>query len=281
LDKVWGASDNDGQVYNSATGIPSSDRGDMRQARQEDHNDIDWNQTYMEFITGVGLFQIGRMTIRAFEHPFLNSSTDADRILYMIPPNSMGGPSWNPFLIGYTFDKLDERDAGNLLGDEDMDQHSVIVEYLSPNFVIGNLFVFYRDEGQLLAATPAGNVYMDKQDMFLNFFYTMLKFGSMKIESEVSYYHGYQSELRYTGALPLSANGDDVELDAMAWMVQGTYDQGPFDAYIGWAHTDGDADGGSDIVHPGSTNNSYKGQFGRDWDLLFFLVSDGKLVICR
>jgi len=228
----------------------------------------------MEFITGIGMFRIGRMTISAFEHPFLNTSRDADRFMWLMPPKSLGGPSWNPLLIAYTFDKLAERDVGVFSSDEDQDQHSLIVEYITPNFVIGNLVVFNREEGSVLAVTPVGNVFRQKQDNWIEFFYTMAKFGPLKFETEISYYHGYMTDLRYTGILPLGGSGDDVELDAMAWFVQGTYDAGPFEFYAGWAHTDGDKDGGSDIIYPGNTANNFRGQQGDDWDLLFFLTSD-------
>lgn len=256
LDKIWGTSD-------------------VGPGMHEDTRNIDWNRAYMEFVTGIGLFRVGRMTISAFEHPFVNFSKQGDRFLWMMPPNSMGGPSWNPLLIAYTFDKINERDVGNTLSDEDRDQHSVVLEYITPNLVIGNLTVFSREEGSLLAATPFGNIYQKKQDLWIDFFYTMVKFGPVKLETEISYYHGYISEISYSGVvLPLGGSGDDVELDAMAWFVQGTYDAGPFDFYAGWIHTDGDKDGGSDIAYPGNTANNYKGQIGDDWDLLFFLTSD-------
>lgn len=266
LDKVWGEDDITDDVFPNHGAAPAS---------HEDSNNIDWNQAYMEFVTGIGLFRVGRQTISAFEHPFVNFSKDADRILWLMPPKSMGGPSWNPFLVAYTFDKLVERDWNITSSDEDRDQHSFLLEYITPDLVIGNLVVFYREEGSLLASTPAGNVYMDKQDLWLEFFYTMIKLGPVKLETEISYYHGYLTDLSYTGGLPLGGSGDDdVELEAMAWFVQGAYDGGPFNLYAGWLHTDGDKDGGADIAYPGNTANNYKGQIGDDWDLLFFLTSD-------
>jgi hypothetical protein len=244
----------------------------------ENDRNIDWNRAYMEFITGMGMFRVGRMTGGAWSHPFLNNTGEADRIQYILPPKAWGGPAWMPLLFTLTYQKTNERDMnwayGNL-ADEDQDQYSWTLGYHSPNFIFDYLGVFNREEGATVVnAAPLFSVARNKQDTWTTSFYSMAKLGPVKFEGEFGYTHGYISELQYTGLGPALGSGDDVEIDAMAWFLQATFDGGPFDIYTGWTHTDGDADGSSDIFFPGSTINSYSGQQGDDWDLLFFMTSD-------
>jgi hypothetical protein len=170
------------------------------------------------------------------------------------------------------------------LSDEDQDQYSWTLGYHSPNFIFDYLGVFNREELSLAGAAPsppypAGSfITRQKQDTWTTSFYSMAKLGPVKLEGEFGYTHGYISEVGINGVVSDPSN-DDIEIDTMAWFLQATFDGGPFDIYTGWAHTDGDADGSSDVAKEallGSNQdiNSYSGQFGDDWDLLFFMTSD-------
>jgi hypothetical protein len=260
LDKMWGTSD-------------------VGPGMDEDDRNIDWNRAYMEFITGMGMFRVGRMTGGAWSHPFLNNTGEADRIQYILPPKAWGGPAWMPLLFTLTYQKTNERDMNAYYGnfsDEDQDQYSWTLGYHSANFIFDYLGVFNREEGSgisnLLPGWPTQRM---KQDTWTTSFYSMAKLGPVKFEGEFGYTHGYISEV-----FTLAPGGnDDVEIDTMAWFLQATFDGGPFNVYTGWAHTDGDADGGSDVAQAvifgtDQTINSYTGQFGDDWDLLFFMTSD-------
>jgi len=256
LDKVWGTTD-------------------VGPGMDEDTRNIDWNRAYMEFTTDIGMFKIGRMTGGAWNHAFINSTYEADRIQYILPPKAWGGPSWMPLLFTYTFQKTNERDANKWYGnlsDEDQDMHSWTLGYFSSNVIVDYLLVFNREEGSFVADIGFGPVWRQKQDTWTHCLHSMFKIGPVQIDSEFAYTHGYITDL--SGWVWVFGNGDDVEIDAMAWFVQAAFDGGPFDVYAGWAHTDGDADGAVDVFFPGNTINSYSGQQGNDWDLLFFLTSD-------
>jgi hypothetical protein len=254
LDKVWGTAD-------------------VGPGMEEDDRNIDWNMAYMEFITGVGLFKVGRMPAGAWNHPIGNSTYHADRFQWILPPKAWGGPAWNPLLITYTYQKTNERDW-NVIGntsDEDQDQHAWSVGYHSTNFVLDNLLVFNREEGRFLLSGPIGTIWRQKQDTWTYVIYPMLKVGPLKFEGEYGWTYGYITDIS-GGVMPTS--GDDVEINTAYWFFQTTFDGGPFDVYAGWAHADGDADGGVDALIPGNTINNQNGQLGNDWDLLFFLTSN-------
>jgi hypothetical protein len=247
LDKIWGTSD-------------------VGPGMKEDDRNIDWNQAYMEFVTSLGMFRVGRMSGGQYQHAFLNTGTDVDRIMYILPPKAMGGPAWNPLLFVYVYEKTAEADFGNRLSDEDVDSHLIVTDYITPNFTIGHLAGFVRDEITL----GLGDT---KQDVYLSNPYAMFKFGPVKLEAEARYTWGYITD-RFKGIGPPAFEGD-IEIESWSWFAQATFDGGPFDMYAGWAHTDGDKDGGMDPFETGDqTLNSQGGQFGNDWDLLFFLTSD-------
>lgn len=244
LDKIWGTSD-------------------VGPGMHEDTRNIDWNQAYMEFVTGVGVFRVGRMSGGAYQHPFLNTSNDVDRIMWILPPKAMGGPGWNPLLLVYVYEKTEEMDFGNTLSDEDKDSHLFVTDYIGSNMTIGHLFGFVRNEITLGLGDTKSDVYFTNP-------YMMFKFGPVKLEGEARYTWGYITD-HFKGT---AAEGD-VEIESWSWFAQATFDGGPFDAYVGWAHTDGDKDGGLDATEPGDqTLNSQSGQMGNDWDLLFFMTSD-------
>jgi hypothetical protein len=249
LDKVWGTRDYDyGRDYN----------------RKEDSRNIDWNYAYMEFITGVGLFKVGRMPGGAYAHPFCDTTTATDSIIWIIPPKSMGGPSWNPLMFVYRYDKAIEGDWGNQLSDLDDDTHTGIIAYISPNFTFQNLFTFRRWEAT--GAAFGGH----KADVYAYSPHMKVKFGPVTLEGEAGYAWGYVTDTNKGTAVE-----GDIEIEIWNWFTQATFDSGPFDAYIGWAHLDGDKDGSMDLVEPGDqTLNTFFTGMGDDWDLLFFLTSD-------
>jgi hypothetical protein len=248
LDKIWGTGD---------TGL----------GMKEDDRNIDWNQAYMEFVTGLGMFRVGRMTGGAFEHPFLNTSADVDRIMWILPPKAMGGPAWNPVFVAYVFEKMWENDVGNRFSDEDNDAHYILTSYMSPNFTFSHLAVFRRLETFLSPALP---LQTQKVDLYGTSPYVRAKFGPVTLEAEALYLWGYATDY-----MKGTAGEGDIEVEMWNWFAQATFDSGPFDVYVGWAHTDGDKDGSMDFAQGGDqTYNAMIGQQGNDWDLLFFLTSD-------
>lgn len=256
LDKVWGENDID------APGAAP--------ANSEDTNNIDWNQAYIEMDTGIGHFYVGRMFFGAFNHLFLDDDTEADAIRYVLNPRVWGGPRWNPLYFTLTYAKLDEQDYVTTLSDEDIDQYRVTLGYFSDNLIIDNMIRFERHESNLF---PATLIDIDKMDTWLYNFYAMLKFGIISIEGEFGYVHGYITDPNYYDNNIASFTGEteDIEIDAMAWLLETRLNLDRADFYAGWAHTDGDKDGIKDYYTPGSTINAIPGQFG-DFDVLFFLT---------
>jgi len=252
LDKVWGTAD-------------------VGPGMNEDDRNMDWNRAYMEFDTGFGQFRVGRMAYGGFNHAFMDDGTDADAIHYRLNPKVWGGPSWNPLLFTFTYAKMLEADRsawyGSSFSDEDIDQYRMTLGYFSNNFIIDNMIQFERNEFEF--ELPLATI--DKADMWLYSLYGMMKFGIVKIEGEFAYIHGYITDPNYydTSIPAWTGEMDDIEIDAMGWFIQTTLDLGMFEAYAGWAHTDGDNLLGTG---PGDTLNNLPGQFG-DFDILFFLTS--------
>ena len=254
LDKVWGEND--------------IDSPGLAPANSEDTNNIDWNQAYMEFETGIGQFQIGRMEHFIFNHDFMSGADTADGIKYTLAPKDMGGPGWNPLLLTLSYVKILEDDWGNASSDEDNDEYRATLGYFSESFAIDNLLVFQRNENAnyyIDTYDPTNPYEISKADIWTYSLYLMAKFGIATIEGKWQYSHGYLTDLQGAGT------PDDIELDAMGWLLQTTLDLGRYEAYIGWAHTDGDKSPGTD-QNPGDTMNSLPGQFG-DFAPLYFLTS--------
>jgi len=277
LDKVWG--ENDIDTY--ATTVPAGTSGgtfttfqtDTPEARGEDSNNIDWNQAYMEINTGIGMFQVGRLSYGGFNHVFMDDSTEADGIKYTLYPDNWGGPNWNPLLFTFSYAKLSEGDVGTFFSDEDIDDYRMTLGYFSDDFIVDNMVRFERGENAS-AISPLTPISIDKADMWLYNLYLMAKFGILSFEGEFAYTHGYYTDPNYgTGQM------EDIELDAMGWFLQANLDLGNLglldglEFYTGWAHTDGDKDGVADFYSPGNTINALPGQFG-DFDVLFLLTAN-------
>ena len=96
LDKIWGT-------------------GDVGPGMGEDTRNLDWNQAYMEFETGFGQFQIGRMEHFVFNHNFMNGADIADGITYTLAPKDMGGPDWNPLLLTLSYLKILEKETTEIM----------------------------------------------------------------------------------------------------------------------------------------------------------------------
>jgi len=267
LDKVWGETD--------------ADRPGHEAARGDDSNNIDWNQAYMEIDAGVGQFQVGRIRYGEFNHPFVDDGTEADGIRYTLNPSIWGGPRWNPLLFTFTYAKMFEGDWTNARSDEDIDEYRMTLGYVSDNFIIDSLIQFERDEFEF-DISPATVISIDKADMWLYNLYAMMKFGIIKIEGEFAYTHGYITDPNYNDENLIPPNDwtgemEDIEIDAMGWLIQTTLNIDRLEVYAGWAHTDGDKDGINDYYSPGNTINAFPGQVG-DFDILFFLTGTESVI---
>lgn len=249
LDKIWGTTD-------------------VGPGMSEDTRNIDWNRAYMEIDTAFGQFQIGRLEHFLFNHEFMNGSDNIDVIKYILFPKDLGGPDWNPLVFTLSYAKILEDDWGNASSDEDNDEFRATLGFFSSNFIIDNLLNFQRNENvnyYIDTYDPINPYEISKADIWTYGLYMMAKFNTVTLEGEWLYSHGYLTDLQGAGT------PDDIELDAMGWFIQTTFDLGRYEAYAGWAHTDGDNLLGTG---PGDTINSLPDQFGNDWDLLFFLTSD-------
>jgi len=231
------------------------------------------------------MFRVGRMPGGKFMHKVFNTTTERDRIQWILPAASKGGPSWLPISVIYTYEKLKERDMnlwwGSQYSDEDADTHNFILGYSSDNFALWAAYQFNREEGSNFitpqAAAPFWLV-MQKADVNMVDIYNKTKLGPVTFEAEMVYAWGYMTDLKILQSpFPVPTySPDDVEIESFNWMMQATFDGGPFDIYTGWLHVDGDADGAiADLMNPTGDNTRHNmAGAGNDWDLLFFLTSD-------
>ncbi|MBT3311236.1 MAG: hypothetical protein HN931_01285 [Desulfobacterales bacterium] len=214
-----------------------------------DKVNIDWDRAYMEMITKIGFFRIGRQKGNAWGTSFADQETDRDRILYAVPLDNL--------ILAFVYEKMTETDAGTTVNDADFDRFYLTATYKAENYTAGLLTAFLRINDQPITSTilMAGPVDIDLYEIAP---YIIGKFGPISIEAELLY--GFGTAQRDGAA--------DSDVKMWGFYGEGGYDFGPFGLQAGVALGSGDNDGfgpGSDI------ESALLLQDSGDWDKLFLL----------
>ena len=217
-------------------------------------NDIDLDRVYMTIKTDIGQFDIGRMSADTFGTNFLDSYTDADSIKYT---KAMGD-----FTLEALFEKRNERDAGfqdnngndilldagdSMVSDEDEDRYYLTGEYKAEGIAAGLQGAFVNDKTDRDETVRA---------YVLNPYF-VTKFGQIGLQGELCYIFGdveIDSE-------------DDVDIKALAYNIEVSYDLDMASVELGYAYFSGDITDDNDY-------EGFDGGVGNDWEKLFILTTN-------
>jgi len=220
--------------------------GDLNTGRDADN--IDFDRAYMTIKTGYGQFDVGRMAKAAFGTVFFDSGTEADRIKYTLPIDN--------FTLLAIYQKNTENDkndgvtgAGLTAADEDSDSYLLAGTYKAENYTTGLLYVF----------NP--NKTVPTQDTTLHTLnpYFIGTFGALGIEAELKYIFGTTD---YD-----AAGVQDLDKDAMAFQIEGTYDLGVAKIEAGYGFFSGDNDATD------NDDEAFTDGFGDDWEKVWILTN--------
>ncbi len=120
-------------------------------AAGEDDDNIDFDRAYMEIVSPIGLFVIGRQEGVTWGTTWADDEADTDRIKYVLPIPVGDGD--DKFYVGIVAEKVSEEDKGYAKTDKDNDKYYISGTYVSEIFRSGLLLGFYdfrtfQDPGQ-------------------------------------------------------------------------------------------------------------------------------------
>ncbi|WP_028315240.1 hypothetical protein [Desulfatibacillum aliphaticivorans] len=233
---------------------------------------IDWDRAYMIIKADFGTFKIGRMGGEAYGNDFLDSGTERDRIAF--------DAKMDKWTLTLMYEKQAEGDAGTVLTDADFDVYYAGATYKSEDLTGGVLvgYAFDKTDSDILAYVPAaGNLGWDSTRFDINPFIDA-SFGDFGVNAEAllrfGKYQEYDRDVYYDsikladaarkgmglGPLP------DVDYDAYAWNIEGTWASGPFSAKLGYVWVKGEDD-------PFDDKYESVGGVGADWGKVFILTN--------
>ena len=197
----------------------------------------------MTFTTGIGKFDIGRMSGGTWATSFIDTVGEADRIKF----TTAAGPLT---LIGI-FQKSTEADEGITLADEDTDVYYLAGIYKAENFSTGVLYGYVNSK-----AVSHASSYITRYHAILPYF--KANFGALRLQGEARINTGDAKDFD-AGA------GTDVDKDELAYNLEVGFNFGAFAVEAGYAFMSGDNNTNA------LEDSSFTG-FGDDWEKLFILT---------
>ncbi len=235
--RAWG--DNSGiDSGTSTTGAPTSE-------------DIGLERVYLDATFDMIGIRVGRMSAGTCGLKFCDSDTEQDRIKVILR-------NIDPFYLDYTYAKAIEDDynsgTSTDTADEDFDAHWLHGFFSDETMTTGLLFGYYNNR-------TGSDADLYNSTFYLFDPYFKGTFGPFAIEAEAQWWTGDWRE--YDSAAGL----DDVDYDAMRYIVDGAFNFGPGSVGLGYAHADGQDEDDEDWTVPGD------GLGGNDWEPLLILTS--------
>jgi hypothetical protein len=237
--------------------------GDQDEAGGNADN-FDWERAWITATFNFGRLEVGRRQGGTWGTAFADTEVDADRIQLTMPVG--------PLTMIAIFQKTAERDGGDVFGDgyltEDTDADTFYLagNWTSENIAAGVLFA-YTDDARAsdlapgTAAVPAARFWATPMSLLP---YFTAKFGPFGLQGEARYDFGTARDWVEDSA------GSDVDFDAWAFNLEGTFDFGMGVAQLGYAWVSGQ----ERPSFPGDTVDVTAGQIGVDWVKLAILTGD-------
>ncbi len=204
---------------------------------------FDFDRAYMTFETGIGKFDIGRMSGGTWATSFADSVGERDRVKF----TTKAGPVT---LLGI-FEKNVEGDEGITTADSDGDVWYLAGIFKTENLSTGLLwgYINYKQNSDT-------DNYITRYHAILP--YVTAKFGPVRLQFEARINTGDSKDYD-------SGAGTDVDKDELAWNFEVGANFGAVDVEGGYAYISGD-DGTN-----AAEDSSFVG-FGDDWEKLWILT---------
>ena len=238
--RVWG---NSGTIKNYGPG------------QDPTTGDFDLDRVFMDADFDMFALRIGRMVAGTCGIQYCDSDGERDRIKVILK-------NIDPFYLDYTYEKVVEGDYYRGESDADSDGHWLHGFYSDEVMTYGLMFGYAldkRDNGfsqefRDVFNIPAGETYQRKFWLFDPYFKG--NFGPINVEAEAQWYTG--------DAFDTEGNGTDY--NAWRYILDVSFNFGPGNVGIGYAHADGQDADDEDWTIPGN------GLGGTDWEPLLILT---------
>jgi hypothetical protein len=250
MERVWGMSAIGSEAANT-NGSVNYNSGTFSARNKRDEQNIQFRRGWVEFLTGIGQFNVGYAADGTWGTDFGDPSTEGPSIVYITKAG--------PVVLLAVYEKQGEgrltpQAAGNFAVDSDQDKYCASGLYFWDKGQAGLLWCNIRGALARPATNSILNIYA-----YEAYFKTTL--GPVYLEGEYQFWNGKMAQFDD------NVVGTDVDLDTMQWYLMAKYTMGP--AYVGvqYAHADGD--------DPGSTNK-YEGTVsaGNTWQPTLILFND-------
>ena len=214
---------------------------------QKIQESIEFERTYVTFLTGIGAFQVGYQNVDAWGTNFGDFNNSRARIAYTTKAG--------PMTLALIYEKDYENDTNNTLipaaqanaTDADKDTYAISGTYNGKGIEAGMLYKYYAYNN----AKPSGV----KTQMNLLSPYVKATFGPVYIEGEAQYWFGKTAAYE----APAPAGTQDVDLQAYGAYLKGQMNAGP--AYFGalFAYVSGNdlSDDTKNTANPGGGGTSF------------------------
>ncbi|MFW6237506.1 MAG: hypothetical protein ACOC3F_03895, partial [Desulfosudaceae bacterium] len=243
-------------VFTANDNVSVTTRFDAYDSQWGNQNEeyIDFDRIYMDIKTDYGLFKIGHQQAGVWGLDFFDDDYNDDRIKYV-------GKSGD-IIFGAIIQKTEETDSVNAWNrdpdddvgvgeaDGDLDVYYGFGIYKKDNIEAGLLGAWARD-------ARTADMTMNKQALLP---YWDLTFGPMGFKGEIVYEMG---EMDYDA-------GDDTDIDALSYALEGSFNLDMARLYAGWVSVSGQDQSSDDMT---AGNLSYGG-LGDDYNPFAILTDD-------
>ncbi|MBI9077487.1 MAG: hypothetical protein JEZ02_18925 [Desulfatibacillum sp.] len=241
------------------------------------NNNIDFDRAYMVIATDFGKFQAGSMAGGQYGTKFLDTEKERDRVRF--------DTKMDKWILSLVYEKQKEVDSDDckgtdVLSDADYDIYYAAATYKSEG-LSGGLLIGYgtdKSKSDILAYVPAANKLGYDSTLMVFNPYIKAGFGDFGINAEGQILFGKYKEYdrdvysesvkladiarKAAGLGPLA----DIDYDAYAWNMEGTWASGPFTAEVGYVWVKGEEDVNDDKMES-------LGGIGNDWGKVFILTN--------
>lgn len=241
-DSVWGSQDDSttmsggvGTTTGSSTilGIPATSHSHSVSSSSNNlTNNFDIHKIYMEYMSPIGKFRMGRTPAGAWEGGFLNTDGHADRLMYwpgFVP---------KPFSLYVFLEKQVEEEGYNPTTDADDNLYEIGASWANEKARVALAWDHFVGKS---ASDPLPSPYSVAADTTSDRVRERIKaFGKVGVGmfyglGEVSWDFGDWQDFNAN-----TTTREDVDLDSLAYMLAAGLKMGKFDTHLAWVYAEGD-----------------------------------------
>jgi hypothetical protein len=248
LEKQWGNTN-----WKGGTDDQTATRGNSTNVPKRGiQESLEVERAYVNFMTGLGQFQIGYQNVDDWGTKFGDYSYTRPRINY--------STKLGPLTLNAIYEKLFENDTAGTTPNHDVDldndTYALSGIYKGKGLEAGLLFKYYAYNSNRTATAPHKRQYSQVSP------YVMATFGPIYLEGEATYWFGKYAQYELPGT-------EDVKINAQSLYLKGQYNIGP--AYAGalFAYSSG-----NDLSDPTKYTTAPTGGGAVGWNPALILMND-------